>query len=162
LSPVTGFDSYIVPIEARFAYAHVVSSEPAPHYVHQSNLAEDRIIYPVLDAVLARYRGAYTTATPIVNPRMSEVAAHQRLQEAWRTAVANRTVQASVKNGRVTVINQGPAIAIPITMPANTKTVILSLLGIELLVGPFGEVYGPERSEWASLSSSGTKLLRLP
>jgi hypothetical protein len=161
LSLTTGFESYIVPTEARIAYGHVISSEPAPHYAHQSNLAEDRIIYPVLDAVLSRYRSAYTAATPVVNPRMSEVSTQHRQQEAWRTAVANRSVEAYIKGGRVTIINRGPSLAVPITMPAGTKTVILSLLGIELLTGPFGAVYGPERSAWTELGTNGQQLLRV-
>lgn len=162
LDPATGFDSYIVPVETRIAYGHVIAADPLPHYVHQSNITADRIIYPVLDAVLARYRAAFTTATPIVTPRMSEVATLQSQQAAWRAAVAARTVEAYLLNGRVTVINRGGSIAVPITVPANTQIVMLSLLGIELTAGPYGSVYGPERSGWTSLGAKGQQLLRLP
>ncbi|MEU8080236.1 hypothetical protein AB0B31_32870 [Catellatospora citrea] len=162
LDPATGFDSYIVPVETRIAYGHVVTADPRPHYVHQSNLTADRIIYPVLDAVLARYRAAFTTATPIVTPRMSEVATLQSQQAAWRAAVAARTVEAYLLNGRVTVINRGAAIAVPITVPANTQTITLSLLGLEVRGGVYGSAYGPERSGWTSLRADGQQLLRLP
>lgn len=160
LSTATGFDDYIVPIEARIAYGHVISADPRPHYVHQSNITADRILYPVLDAVLDRYRGTYTAATPVVNPRMSEVAALQSQQAAWRAAVAARTVEAYLSNGRITVINRGAALAVPITVPANTHTVVLSLLGIELRGGLYGSVYGPERSGWTTLGANGQQLLR--
>ncbi len=161
LSPVTGFDSYIVPIEARIAYGHVISGDPRPHYAHQSNLAEDRILYPVLDALLTRYRAAFTTATPVVNPRMSEIAALQAQQKAWRAAVAARTVEAYLLNGRLTIVNRGPALAIPVTVPSSTQNVLLSLLGIEILVGPYGSVYGAERSGWTTLSTNAQQLLRV-
>ena len=52
----TGFDSYIVPLEARMMLLHIVSNSPRSHYAHQSNLAEDRILYPVLDQTLAKYK----------------------------------------------------------------------------------------------------------
>jgi hypothetical protein len=89
-----GFDTYIVPIEARIAYDHLVSTNPAPHYAHQSNLAEDRILYPVLDAVLARYAATYTTATPIVNPKFAETALQNKRQAAWAAALPSRSVEA--------------------------------------------------------------------
>ncbi|MBB5872886.1 hypothetical protein F4553_006320 [Allocatelliglobosispora scoriae] len=162
LDTVTGFDSYIVPIETRIAYGHIIGGSPAPHYVHQSNITEDRIVYPVLDSILATYRAAFTTATPIVVPRMSEVATLQSQQAAWRTAVAARSVEAYLLNGRVTVVNHGSTVAVPITVPANTQVVMLSILGLEILTGPYGAVYGPERSGWTSLSGNGQQLLRLP
>jgi hypothetical protein len=162
LSTATGFDSYIVPIEARIAYSHVIATDAKPHYVHQSNITQDRIIYPVLDAVLSRYRSTFTAQTPIVNPRMSEVATLHKQQESWRAAVANRTVEAYVKGGRVTVINRGASIAVPITVPANSRTITLSLLGLEMTGGVYGAAYGPERSAWTTLGTNGQQLLRLP
>lgn len=161
LDPNNGFDSYIVPTEVRIAYSHLVAADPAPHYAHQSNITADRILYPVLDGVLTRYRAAYTSATPIVNPRMSEIATLQTQQASWRAAVAARTVEAYLLNDRVTVINRGAAIAVPITVPSSAKIILLSILGIELTIGPYGSVYGPERSGWTSLATNGQQLLRL-
>ncbi|NUT32017.1 MAG: hypothetical protein HOV79_02975 [Hamadaea sp.] len=162
LSPAD-FGTYLVPLEARIAYGHLVSADPRPHYAHQSNLTDDRILYPVLDAVLARYRAAYTPATPVVNPKFADVTLVQQRQQAWRAAVTARQVEAYVIDSRVTVVNRGAQVAVPITVPNGTRTVTLSLLGIEILGGAYGAAYGGERSEWTTLGGlNAQQLLRLP
>jgi len=165
IAPLTpaDFATYLVPLEARIAYGHLVAADPAPHYAHQSNITDDRILYPVLDKMLERYRAAYTAATPVVNPRMAEIAALQQRQTAWQAAVTARTVEAYLQDGQVTVINRSGSIAVPITVPAGTRTVTVSLLGMELLGGPYGAAYGGERSDWTTLGGLQPKLLlRLP
>ncbi|MEV4141412.1 hypothetical protein AB0J72_55805 [Dactylosporangium sp. NPDC049742] len=158
-----GFDTYIVPVEARIAYDHVVSTSPAPHYAHQSNLAEDRILYPVLDAVLARYTATYTSATPVVNPKFAETALQNKRQAAWAAALRSRTVEAYTLDGRVTVVNRGGgALDVPITMPNGTKVISMSVLGIEVVGGNFGDPYGGERSTWRNLGRGASQQLRLP
>ncbi|MEV0564197.1 hypothetical protein [Dactylosporangium sp. NPDC050588] len=158
-----GFDTYIVPVEARIAYDHVVSTSPAPHYAHQSNLAEDRILYPVLDAVLARYTATYTSATPVVNPKFAETALQNKRQAAWTAALRSRAVEAYTLDGRVTVVNRaGGALDVPMTMPNGTKVISMSVLGIEVVGGNFGDPYGGERSTWRSLGRGASQQLRLP
>jgi hypothetical protein len=94
---------------------------------------------------------------------MAEIAALQQRQTAWQAAVSARTVEAYLQDGRVTVINHSGPIAVPITVPAGTRTVTLSLLGIELLGGPYGAAYGGERSDWTTLGGLQPQLLlRLP
>ncbi|GAA3286135.1 hypothetical protein GCM10020218_047440 [Dactylosporangium vinaceum] len=163
ISPLgaSGYANYIVPLESRIAYDHVVSASPAPHYAHQSNLAEDRILYPVLDAVLARYRATYTTATPVVNPKFAESALQNRRQAAWTAAVQSRQIEAYLLDGKVTVTNKGNALDVPMTMPSSTTLISASVLGIEVSGGPFGEPYGGERSAWRSLGKSGQQQLRV-
>ena len=46
LDTTTGYTDYIVPLETRIALRHVLANDPRPHYVHQSNIAEDRIALP--------------------------------------------------------------------------------------------------------------------
>jgi hypothetical protein len=151
----TGFTGYIVPMEARIAFDHAVSADSDPHYAHQSNLTEDRILYPVLDSVLARYRTTFTPATPIVNPTYSDVAALQSRQAAWRTAVTAKTIEAYVQNGVVTVVNRGAAaLDVPITAPTGTQNVSPA--------GTFGDAYGTERSTWRTLARTAQTSLRLP
>ncbi len=158
-----GFDTYIVPLEARIAYDHVVSAGPAPHYAHQSNLAEDRILYPVLDAVLARYAATYTGATPIVNPRFADTALQNKRQAAWAAALRAGAVTAYTLNGKVTVVNKGTGtVDVPVTVPANTKVITMSVLGIEVTGGNYGDAYGGERSAWRTLTRGASQLLRLP
>jgi hypothetical protein len=162
LSTANGFDSYIVPIESRIAFDHVVQCDPEPHYAHQSNLTEDRILYPVLDAVLARYRNTFTTATPVVNPRFSAIALVQKRQSDWRSAVAARTIEAYTLDGRVTVVNRGNAVDVPITVPTGSKTFSVNLLGIIQISGDYGEAYGGEQSAWTPVAHNGQQQLILP
>jgi hypothetical protein len=157
-----GFAGHIVPVESRIAYDHVVSGNPAPHYAHQSNLAEDRILYPVLDAVLARYRATYTSATPVLNPKFAETALQNKRQAAWNSALPARTVEAYLLDGRVTVLNKGTgALDVPLTMPDGTKLVTASVLGVEIAGGAFGDAYGGEHSGWRSIGQGGQQLLRV-
>jgi hypothetical protein len=157
LSKSSGFADYIVPIETRIAFDHIVSTDPAPHYAHQSNLTEDQVLYPVLDALLARYRATFTTATPLQNPTFTAVARQHQRQAAIRTA----NVEAYQQGGRVTIVNHGSAaVDVPVTVPAGTKTITVSLLGIEATGAAYGEAYGTERSGWTSVARNGQLLLR--
>src|SRR5690606_947525 len=42
ISTSTGYDDFIVPFDAATTLRHVLGNDPRPHYVHQSNLAEER------------------------------------------------------------------------------------------------------------------------
>jgi hypothetical protein len=114
----------------------------------------------VLDAVLARYRATYTSATPVINPKFAESALQNRRQAAW--SAASRTVEAYLLDGKVTVTNQGQrAVDVPLTMPAGTKYITASLLGVEVAGSAFGDAYGGERSEWRSVGQGAQQLLRV-
>ncbi|GIJ47670.1 hypothetical protein Val02_45560 [Virgisporangium aliadipatigenens] len=148
-----GFTGHIVPQEARIAFDHVVSADPRPHYAHQSNLTEDRILYPVLDELLRRYRAAFTTATPLVNPRMSAVAQLQLRQERWRAAVAAGSITAYRQGDTVVVTNRsGSTVDVPLTGRSAARTATLGLLP----GGAYGEAYGGQRSAWTSLARNAT------
>lgn len=166
ISPLPGpaaFDSYIVPIEARIALGHVVSNDPRPHYAHQSNITEDRILYPVLNETLKRYRDHFAANTPLVNPKMAASAEQLRRADEWRAALEAKQIEAYLSDGRVTIINNsGARLDVPAAMPSGTNVVTLSLLGIELLTGPYGETYGTGKSAWTSVAAGGRLLLRLP
>jgi hypothetical protein len=158
-----GFASYIVPTESRIAFDHVVSVDPRPHYAHQSNITEDRVLYPVLDHLLARYRNTYTSGTPLVNLRFSAIGQLMRRQELWRAAVAVPTVTGYRQGTRVTVVNSGTsAIDAPVAAPTGTRVATVSLAGAETLGGDFGDAYGGQRSGWSTLRRAGTLTLRLP
>jgi hypothetical protein len=162
LSTSTGFDSYIVPMETRIAFDDVVSADSDPLYAHQSNLTEDRILYPVLDGVLAKYAATFTTATPVVNLRYTDVMTLQHRQEAWRAAVSSRQIEAYVQDGRVTVVNHGSAaVDVPLTAPTGTTNVKV-VMGLEINNGVYGEAYGGQSSTWKSMPRNGQQLLRLP
>ncbi|MFJ4011968.1 hypothetical protein [Streptomyces sp. NPDC090026] len=156
LDTATGFAGHIVPQEARIALSHVVSNDPRPHYVHQSNLAEERLLYPVLDRVLADHRDLFADNTPLVNPRQREVGAEFARRAAWERALADGKVTA-YRIGDTVTVKAPRGVAVPVTAPEGTRR--------QLLLGSvrFGEAYAGTRSAWterALLQSSIT--LRLP
>jgi hypothetical protein len=124
LSTSTGFDQQLVPREARATYLHALSNDPRPHYAHQANLAEDRIIYPVIDKMLADYRRIFnTTMVPINNPSLKEAGTEFKNRDTW---ASNRTrVRAYIQNGLLYVdywISGGNStLSIPVTV-ATTST----------------------------------------
>ncbi len=156
LDPSTGFDSTIVPVEARIATRHVLGNDPRPHYAHQSNLAEDGILYPVLDQVIAGYRATFAANAPLINPTMTAAGTALIAQQTWATA--QKDVRATVSGTTVTVTNTGAATTVPVTLPDGTRT--LSATGS--VGGVFGEGYAGERSATVKLGAGATNRYRLP
>jgi hypothetical protein len=91
---------------------HILANDPRPHFVHQSNLAEQGTFYVVVDEVLRRYR-SYLRA-PLVQPRQSQAAQALTRSDAWAAAVEAGQVTAYVQGSNVVV--QGPAgLEVPLT-----------------------------------------------
>ncbi|MFE9135897.1 hypothetical protein [Streptomyces sp. NPDC007355] len=143
LPVTTGYVGHIVPQEARTALSHVLGNDPRPHYVHQSNLAEERLLYPVLDRVLADYRGLFAPSAPVVNPRQKDVGTELNRRAAWDQALAAGRVTAYRIGSTVTV--KAPAgLAAPITAPEGTRKQLL------LGTAAFGSPYAGTRSAWTT------------
>ncbi|MFE0734438.1 hypothetical protein [Streptomyces sp. NPDC058855] len=143
LDTATGYATHIAPREARTAFSHVLANDPRPHYAHQSNLAEERLLYPVLDQVLADHRALFAANTPLVNPRQRDVGTELKRRAAWDRALAAGQVTAYRVGSTVTV--QAPAgVAVPVTAPEGTRR--------QLVLGsaPFGEAYAGSRSAWTA------------
>ncbi|MEU3859981.1 hypothetical protein AB0F03_21875 [Streptomyces sp. NPDC028722] len=139
----TGYTGYIVPLETRIALGHVLSDDPRPHFIHQSNLAEDRIAYPVLDGVLDGYDALFADNTPVVNLRMKDIGVELQRRAAWRTAVQAGQVTAYRIGDTVTV--QGPnGAAVPATLPAGTTRGTTA----------FGTAYAGAVSGWTASAGS--------
>ncbi|MET0344298.1 MAG: hypothetical protein ABW252_25000 [Polyangiales bacterium] len=118
----TGFDSTIVAREARAALLHMVSNDPRIHYAHQANLAEDRVLYPVLDQLLADHRRTFLAwAVPIVNPTLAESGMEFRNRAAWSRGRSR--VEAFVQNGslvlNVWVSGTETNVPVPVTAPTD-------------------------------------------
>ncbi|MGW1951983.1 hypothetical protein ACWCPI_04345 [Streptomyces sp. NPDC001920] len=156
LDTATGYDEHIVPQEAHTALGHVVSGDPRPHYAHQSNLAEDRTLYPVLDKVLADYQALFADNTPVQNVSQKSIGTELQRRAAWQTALANGSVTA-YRIGTSVTVNAPSGTQIPVTAPEGTVK--------QLLVGTsaFGTPYAGERSAWTTpgLLQSALKL-KLP
>ncbi len=151
----TGFAERIVPQETRIALSHVLGNDARPHYVHQSNLTEDRIVLPVLDEVLGQYRATFAANTPIVNQRMSAIGLQLQREAAWRAVVNAGAVSGYIQDGRVTVTAPSGT-DVPITVPEGTRK-------SQLLFPPlFGQAYGGERSAYERAANFGPIVLVLP
>nr|WSW46197.1 hypothetical protein OG296_25565 [Streptomyces sp. NBC_01001] len=156
LNTTTGYLDYIVPAEARTALRHVLANDPRPHYVHQSNLAEDRTLYPVLDQVLDSYRLLCAPSAPIVNQSMKDTGVELSRRAAWDKAVANNQVTA-YRIGTAVTVKAPSGIVAPMTAPTGTKKQLL------LGTADFGTAYAGNRSAWTApelLQSAVT--LKLP
>ncbi|WAU83362.1 hypothetical protein O1Q96_28950 [Streptomyces sp. Qhu-G9] len=145
LDTATGYADHIVPLETRIGLGHVLANDPKPHFIHQSNLAEDRIAYPVLDGILDGYAALFTANAPVVNLPMKDIGVELRRRAAWRAAVADGQVTAYRVGDTVTV--RAPAgTAVPATMPTGTTNG----------GSGFGDAYAGEVSGWTT--STGAPL----
>ncbi|MFJ4081539.1 hypothetical protein ACIP2Z_21610 [Streptomyces iakyrus] len=150
LDAATGYPDHIVPLETRIALGHVLANDPKPHFIHQSNLAEDRIAYPVLDGVLDGYEALFTEDTPVVNPRMRDIGTELRRRADWQAALRAGEVRAHRIGGTVTV-DAPDGLVVPATLPTGTT----------LAGAAFGEAYAGAMSGWTR--STGEPLaLTLP
>jgi hypothetical protein len=129
LDTTTGFDTYIVPIEARNALLHIVSNSPRAHYAHQSNLAEDRILYSVLNKLLADYKATFATSAPIVNSTMTALGAEMKNQADWQTTRSRITAYVQSGQLKVTLSSGTAAVTTPVTAPTGTTGGTLGAYG---------------------------------
>ncbi|MBD0737491.1 hypothetical protein [Streptomyces sp. CBMA29] len=139
----TGYASYIVPLEAKIDLGHVLGNNPRPHFMHQSNLAEGRIAYPVLERILSDYASLFATNTPTVNLRTSDIATELQHRAAWDTAWKGGKVTA-YRIGDAVTVNAPSGTQITATMPAGTRQ--SQLLGTTA----FGSSYAGKASGWTT------------
>ena len=134
--------------ETQRIFRLVLSNDPRPHYVHQSNLVRDAdgrvLLQELVDAVLSRYR-ASLTATWIEQPRFEEVGALLLRLQAWRAAVATGLITACVEGTRVRIDNRAH---VPVAAPLTGASV--------------GSRYGATRSGWCVAQPGTTTLLVEP
>jgi hypothetical protein len=128
------FTSYILPIEVRNALSKITTNNPRPFYAHQSNLAEDGILYPVVTAILDGYESVYAANAPVVRTDMTTQSAVLARQAAWKAASAGTTAWIDSDGVHVPDV----AASVPLTVPTGT-----SVSGVTM------ESYGGELSAWA-------------
>jgi hypothetical protein len=149
-SATAEWNSVIVPGQAQIVYGALLDGDPRPFFMHQSNLAGDRIAYPVMDDVLSAYRAVFNSSTPIENLPMSGDGTVLRNSQLWEQALKAGTVTAWVQGHTVT-ISGPPGTPVPVTVPDGTGTGSAG--------GPeFGTSYAGGRAGWATLGSQPLKL----
>ncbi len=112
------FDSYLKVVEARNALKFVLTNDPAPFYAHQSNLAEDGLLYPVLEEIVRTYAAAVDrTRSPLVQTGMAgQAQARQRLQ-AWDAVDESVTAYVDARGVHV----PDAAADVPLTVPEGSR-----------------------------------------
>ncbi|MFN2319115.1 MAG: hypothetical protein ABR500_05485 [Dermatophilaceae bacterium] len=151
LDPATGFDGYIVPLESRIALGHVLGNDPRPHFAHQTNLTGDRILYPVLDDLLADYSALFAANAPIVNPTMQDAGAELVRHADW--ASQSGSIAATVSGTTLKVTNTASvARNVPLTVPEGTR-----VIGRKGRLGAvLGASYAGQRSVSQKVSAGAT------
>jgi hypothetical protein len=124
------WDKY-VDNEARIMFRHMVSNDSRPHYVHQSNLAEDGTMYPVVNEALRRYRAYFKPS--IVQLKHAAIGAELAREGQWNRAVSAGQVSAYLYNGSI-YAQSSVDLEVPFTGTA------------------VGQLYGGQRSGWKALS----------
>jgi hypothetical protein len=121
---------------------HVLQNSPRPHYVHQSNIADDGLIYPVLDALLEKYGTTFEPSVPLMNLSMADCGNVLRAQTRWRSHLQTTASQlvAYVEGGRLFIQRAGYADTIPLSMPAGTTE---RISGVEPYAGSFNGWHSP-------------------
>jgi hypothetical protein len=113
----TSFNSYIKPIEVRNALKYVLTNDPRPFYAHQSNLAEDGILYPVLDGIVSTYTSVYNaTGTPLVQTGLTGQYQALSRMNAWKAAATS--VDGYVDSAGVHL--PATSVSVPVTLPAGS------------------------------------------
>lgn len=154
LDPATGFSSYIVPKQIQIMLSYALANDPRPFFIHQSNLTEGKIAYPVLTGVLASYRSMFAANTPVVGQTLTAAGQVLQKQDSWARTRSAGTVSGYVQGGVVTVA--GPAgVIVPITAPTGTR--------VGAATGPaFGTAYAGQRSGHVTIGSTSAVTLTLP
>lgn len=141
------FDQVILPEESAVMLSRVLTNDPRPHYAHQSQLAEDRTIYRLLEQVVGTYRELFSDSRPLIVPTMTQSREVLAQRARWNEALADGQVTGWIEGGAVTVAVDPSAapLDVPLTSPSGTRTGAAG--GAE-----FGEPYGGARSAWVPVS----------
>jgi hypothetical protein len=116
LAPATTWAGFL-DLEARTMLRHILANDPRPHYVHQSNLAGERMLYDLVDATLDRHRALFSVA--VTQPTLAEAGAELARQAAWRDALDRRRVTAFLQDGHVHLRSTEP-VEVPVTGAVRT------------------------------------------
>jgi hypothetical protein len=117
LAPATTWSRFL-DLEAETMLGHILANDPRPHYVHQSNLAGDRMLYDLVDAALDRHRALFSVA--VVQPTLAEAGAELARQAAWQAALDGRHVTAFLQDGRAHLRSTQP-VRVPVTGAVNAS-----------------------------------------
>ena len=167
-APAT-FQDVVNQVESQM-FTFMLSNNPEPSYVHQTNLigsppgcstptvcnaappstapstpdtTGDGLLYSVLNPLLAEYNADFnTTTTPYEQLTEGQIATILADQSAWGDGTSG--VSATETNGTVTVSNSGTALNVPVTVPTGTT----------VNGAAFGSAYGGTLSDWVNVGTT--------
>ncbi len=153
-APVT-WDQY-VEREAGIILGHMLGNDVRPHYVHQGNIAEDGVLYDVLNKALGDYRRY--VKTPIVQPTLGDAGASLARQAAWAAVVAGVKGSATITGTTITV-KPAVDVEVPVTAGATAKVQSRNFWG-GVVWKDYGGLYGGARSGWTLVKAGTTLTIR--
>jgi hypothetical protein len=142
----------IIDAEAKRIFTAVISNDPRPHYVHQSNLigaGDERgasgLFYELLEAVLDRYERYVAPHVPPLQLKFAEIGRLLIAQEAWRAVLAAGSISGYVDGPQIKIFNSS---TVPLEIPLTGTTV--------------GEPYGDHNTGWIRVMPGETVFERQP
>lgn len=139
----TGWQSYILPLQVQITLGYVTANDPRPYYMHQSNLADDRLALQAVGSILSAYRNVFAANTPALDQIMTDAGIVLQKQGAWNQAQQGGQVSGYVQGNTVTITGPGGT-SVPVTAPAGTA---------------FGSAYAGEQSGWTTLGATPTTVV---
>ena len=128
--------------EADIMFRHLMGNDPRPHFAHQSNLAEDAVLYPVMDAVIGRYKAYFKP--PLVQLTSTEIGQEMQRQANWTTTRPSGQVSGYLLDGQIHIENRtGAAVEVPVTGSATIGTDYGGIRSGWTTVGPAQEITTP-------------------
>jgi hypothetical protein len=119
-------------------------NDPKPHYAHQSNLAEEGTIYPILNAVVGRYKQYFKA--PLVQYSQKQAGQELQRKSLWLSALNANQVSGYLLDGQIHVQNRSnAAVEVPVTG-----------------VPSIGDVYGGIRSGWTTVAPNSELVRSAP
>ncbi|HEX8159849.1 MAG TPA: hypothetical protein VF526_20915 [Solirubrobacteraceae bacterium] len=111
LAPATTWRSFLER-EAQTMLDHILANDPRPHYLHQSNLTGDRMLFDLVDELLDRHCELF--CVQLVQPTLAEAGAELARQAAWQEAQHSGRAMGFLEDGRLH-LSSTERVQIPIT-----------------------------------------------
>lgn len=118
---------------------HVLGNDPRPHYVHQTNLAADGILYSGMNNFLGSYN-KYVNL-PLVRLSLTDTGNLLLDRAKWKTAWTSGAVSGYTQNGIIYLKNNG-TVAVPVPVTGAFLT----------------NLYGGQYSTWKSIPAKQSAL----
>jgi hypothetical protein len=122
--------------EVRIMMRHVLGNDPRPHYVHQANLAQEGVLYLVVNELLKRYRAYFKPG--LVQPTLKGDGQLLQTQAAW-----------AASQSQVTGYLQGGKVRIRSSASSTVQFPLAGATGV-------GSSYGGLVSGWSSIAPGAT------